>query len=231
MIKHFNLNITEKKSNRINKNTYLNLKSIDENEESTKKQIQRIEYNYDLNMKYFSSLDYDKFSKKLLSFVKKHNFIEVNDLSLYKGISGIYIMVLDEYKQVYIGQSESGIAERIRKHWSTKKSSNRLIFGQVFNSVLSIDSFGALDTTRIFVKTINNPFAIENKYVSEFDCKYLLNRTSGSIGNIDTYTNDKSSALVAVSGNAIKRDFSKFINEDELFKCCYDYEIAMLKNE
>lgn len=52
-------------------------------------------------------------------------------------------MVLDEYRQVYIGAtSESaGTAERIRQHWSGQKQFDRLLAGSVETSVLSIDSF------------------------------------------------------------------------------------------
>ncbi len=60
------------------------------------------------------------------------------------------MLVLDEYKQVYIGQS-TDIKSRILHHRSKKKPFDRLIFGSVENSILSIDSFGALDTTRIYI--------------------------------------------------------------------------------
>ena len=50
----------------------------------------------------------------------------------------------------YIGQS-SDVKRRIMHHWSKHKEFDRLIHGRVDNSVLSIDSFGALDTTQIFV--------------------------------------------------------------------------------
>ena len=208
MIKHFNLNIVEKESNKINKNSYLDLRYKDRDDKFIEEQRKRIEYNYDLNMKYFNSLDYEKFDKYLNKFVKKNKFVEVKDLSMYKKVSGIYILVLDNYKQVYIGLSESGITERIRTHWSMRKSSDRLIFGQAFNSILSIDSFGALDTTRIFVKCDVDTYYSENKYVEEFDSKYLLNRTIGGIGSVYTYTGDKLTALTAISGNSKRRDFS-----------------------
>ena len=231
MLKHFNVNITEKETNNINKNTYLDLKYENQTEDFIEEQRKRIEYNYDLNMKYFNSLEFDKFNKYLETFIKKKKFIEVTDLSKYKGISGVYIMVLDKYKQVYIGISESGIEERIRIHWNTKKKSDRLIFGQAFNSVLSIDSFGALDTTRIFVKTDDDLYYCENKYVDEFEEMYLLNRTIGGIGSPYTYTIDKLTALVAVAGNSKRRDFSKFIDEKELHEKCDGYDIMMYESK
>ena len=52
---------------------------------------------------------------------------------------------------MYIGISND-IKKRILTHWGSKKDFDRLLFGKKENSVLSIDSFGALDTTRIFYK-------------------------------------------------------------------------------
>lgn len=231
MIKHFNVNIVEKETNKLNKTSYLDLKYKDRSDDFIKEQRKRIEYNYDLNMKYFDSLDFHKFNKYLDKFVQKKKFIEIKDLSKYKGIAGIYMLVLDNYKQVYIGISESGIEKRIRTHWSTKKSSDKLIFGQAFNSILSIDSFGALDTTRIFVKTDVNLYYCENKYVNEFDSKYLLNRTIGGIGSIYTYSDDKLRALTAVAGNSKRRNFSKFINEKELYEKCNSYDTMMYESK
>lgn len=138
--------------------------------------------NFDLNMKYFKSLDYNDFDKKLNSFVKKNRFIEVNNLDDLE-VSGIYILVLDKYKQVYIGTSDN-IRKRILNHWSRRKEFDRLIFGSIESSILSIDSFGALDTTRIFYKKVNSFFDIfssEEKYIKKFDNKYLLNRVAGGI--------------------------------------------------
>lgn len=142
--------------------------------------------NFDLNMKYFKSLDYNDFDKTLQSFVKKNKFIEVNNLNNLE-VRGIYLLVLDKYKQVYIGISNN-IKKRILSHWSRKKEFDRLIFGGVENSILSIDSFGALDTTRIFYKKINSFSDIntsEERCVNKFNKKYLLNRISGGINAED----------------------------------------------
>lgn len=145
--------------------------------------------NFDLNMSYFSKLNYEKFNKSLNSFLKKNKkFKEIFDLNQCKEESGIYILVLDEYKQVYIGVSEN-IKNRILQHWSAKKEFDRLIWGKIENSILSIDSFGALDTTRIFVMFENSydAYLNEEKMVREFNQKYLLNRTAGGINNIETH--------------------------------------------
>ena len=80
--------------------------------------------NYDLNMSYFSRLDFDEFNKFLLKFVKKHRLIEIDDLGILSGKAGVYMLVLDKYKQAYIGISDSanGIKGRILQHWSRKKN-------------------------------------------------------------------------------------------------------------
>lgn len=220
MIKHFNLDIMEKESNNISSETYLNLKFKNRDDEFIEEQTKRIKYNYELNMKYFDSLDKDRFNKYLSNFMNENNFEEVFDLKKYRMVPGIYVLVLDKYKQVYIGLSERGITERIKQHWNAKKDPERLIFGRAFNSVLSIDSFGALDTTRIFIKTKGNLYAVENKIVDEFDDKYLLNRTIGGIGSSYTYTTNEAEALVAITANSKRRDFSPFIDEKELYLNC-----------
>ena len=141
-------------------------------------------YNFDLNMKFFDKLDSDVFNKKLDKLVKKYNLVEIKDLDSLNA-SGVYIMVLDEYKQVYIGISQD-IKKRIIKHWSTKKEFDRLIFGSKDKSVLSIDSFGALDTTRIFVKEVKGIQSLdkmEEKIVDSFDKDYSLNRIRGGLNS------------------------------------------------
>ena len=230
MINHFNLGVKEKDTNNINKVTYLDLKYKNSDEEFIEEQRKRIEYNYDLNMKYFDSLDKEEFNDYLNKYVKKNKFIEVDDLNKYKGKSGIYIMVLDKYKQVYIGLTDRGIKERIQDHWNTRKESDRLIWGFAFNSRLSIDSFGALDTTRIFVKTNVKLYCSENRLVDEFDDKYLLNRTSGGIGSVDTYTGDRISASLAAQANRRNRDFSPFIDEKEFYEKCNSLDTSMYEN-
>lgn len=142
--------------------------------------------NFDLNMKFFSSLDYDNFNGYLLKFVKNNKFKEVDDLKILSDKSGIYILVLDKYKQVYIGISQSmgGIKKRIMNHWSRKKEFAHLLNGNVDTSILSIDSFGALDTTRIFYKEVKwyeNLDEYEGKIVESFKPEYRLNRVAGGL--------------------------------------------------
>ena len=95
-------------------------------------------------------------------------------------------MALDKYKQVYIGisVSEQGIKGRILKHWRKQKEFDRLIYGRIENSIISIDSFGALDTTRIYYKEIPKGVDLddyERKLVDAFKPEYRLNRVAGCI--------------------------------------------------
>ena len=73
MIKHFNLDIIEKSSNKINIENYLNLKFKNQDKDFIKEQTKRIKYNYELNMKYFNSLDYNEFNQYINTFMKKIN--------------------------------------------------------------------------------------------------------------------------------------------------------------
>lgn len=139
--------------------------------------------NFDLNMQFFSSLDKSDFQNNLSRFQKKNRFKEIFDLKEVSGVEGIYILVLDEYKQIYIGKSND-IKKRILDHWRKRKEFDRLIYGFAESSILSIDSFGALDTTRIFYKTVSrreNIDKIEERLVDDFDKKYLLNRVAGGL--------------------------------------------------
>lgn len=163
--------------------------------------------NFKLNMDYFNHLDKNKFNKILYKFLKKYKFIECDDLNEVKEVSGIYILVLDEYKQVYIGKAEN-IKRRIMSHWSSKKNFTRLLFGNKENSKISIDSFGALDTTRIFYKNesyYSDLDKIEKKLVDEFDDAYLLNRTGGGFNSSEYLSFNK----ILVSANKKTRDFIK----------------------
>lgn len=147
------------------------------------KHIENCLYNYDLNIEYFRSLLKQEFNKELMEFVSKTKFFkEITDLVPLSGVSGYYIMVLDEYAQAYIGKSND-IKIRIQKHWSKQKEFDRLIFGGKENSILSIDSFRAYDTTRIFVYPTNELEEQEDNFINLFNKKYLLNRTRG--GTLD----------------------------------------------
>ena len=143
--------------------------------------IKRALFNFDLNMKFFSCLDSNEFNHTLQKFLQQHpQFVEVKDLNEYRYKTGYYILVLDKYKQIYIGTTNN-ICGRIREHWTKTKQFDRLIFGSIFTSRLSIDSFRPLDTTRIFVYTTNKTFENEDKFISYFPDKFILNRTKGGM--------------------------------------------------
>ena len=137
--------------------------------------------NFDLNMHFFSSLSHDDFNEELNTFLNENNnFIKVHDLKEYENTKGYYLMILDKYSQVYIGTTDN-IKKRIQQHWSTQKSFDRLLFpiGAVDKSVLSIDCFRALDTTRIFVYKTNYTYSLENKFITKFSPKFISNRMGG----------------------------------------------------
>nr|MBR4279423.1 hypothetical protein [Clostridia bacterium] len=139
--------------------------------------------NFDLNMRFFASLSHDEFQASLDSFLLKNKgFVEVSDLTEYTGVSGYYVMVLDKYSQVYIGTTDD-IRKRIQQHWSRRKYFDRLLFPMyaVNESILSIDSFRALDTTRIYVRVTKRTYVSENKYIKQFPQQYVTNRVGGGI--------------------------------------------------
>lgn len=162
--------------------------------------------NFDLNMQFFSSLDTEKFNKHLMSFVKRNRFKEIDDLQTVSQIEGVYILVLDKYNQVYIGVS-SDIKRRILSHWSRKKEFDHLICGRVEESIISIDSFGALDTTRIFYKPCSwwEKDKVEEKYVANFKSIYRLNRVAGGLNAEE----DRTLRNLMLEANIQKRNLDK----------------------
>ncbi len=91
-----------------------------------------------------------------------------------------------------------------------------MIFGDLFTSIISIDCFGALDTTRIFYIKSNSMYKLEQKIVKALEGTFLIDRTAGDIGSVDTYTGDAQSALIAVIAGRKKRNFIPFVTLTEL---------------
>ena len=138
--------------------------------------------NFDINMDKYASLDASEFEKQLNAVLTTHpKMVEVTNLNDWDGVSALYIMVLDSFKQVYVGiaGSSRGLKKRIRQHWSDSKQFDRLIHGTIQDSKISIDSFRALDTTRIFAIRAVNPVKIENTVLELIPSKYVLNRIAG----------------------------------------------------
>lgn len=141
--------------------------------------------NYDLNIKFFNLLDYEDFNNAIALFLKKYKkFQKVENLKMYDGISGYYMMVLDEYKQVYIGKSDN-IKRRIQQHWSSTKPFDRVLFPMyaVTTSCFSIDFFRPLDTTRIFVWERALSDEVEKNLIADFPKRYCTNRIGGDISS------------------------------------------------
>ena len=139
--------------------------------------------NFDLNMAYFSTLDKTTFDAALTAFLSKYKrFVEVSNLNDFAGTEGFYIMVLDEYKQVYIGKSQD-VKKRILKHWSTTKPFDRTLFPMYDwkGSIFSIDFFQALDTTRIYVWKKKVSDGIEADLISNFPSQFCANRIGGDV--------------------------------------------------
>lgn len=137
-------------------------------------------------MQYFSLIDADDFNEALNEYLKAHRqFKTVTNLADYADVEGYYIMVLDQYKQVYIGKSND-IKRRIQQHWSKTKPFDRTLCPMyaVQTSVFSIDFFRAMDTTRIFAWNRKLSFSIEAQLIEEFPKKYLLNRVGGDATNV-----------------------------------------------
>lgn len=134
--------------------------------------------NFDLNMAFFSKLDRKKFNDEVERFVKKTKFNFINDLTDYC-CSGYYVMVLDDYCQLYIGTANN-IKDRIRQHWNGGKMRlDRLVCGCISNSKLSIDSFRSLDTTRILAYRTIETYSSEDRYIGYFSDDFVCNRASG----------------------------------------------------
>ena len=145
-----------------------------------------------MNLKFYTELDSEEFNKnldKVLKLKKNNGLKKVTDLKEYIGKKGIYIMVLDKYKQIYIGQSKRDVVERIINHWKRKVEFENLLIGKVNESKLSIDTFGMLDTTRIYIEDIdplyyNNSEKIDKReeyLINSIPEQYLINKVGGGL--------------------------------------------------
>lgn len=146
--------------------------------------------NYDLTMKFINNLDKNEFIDTIDKLVKKYNMIEINNLNECQNKTGIYMAILDEFKQLYIGQTTRDLKDRILNHWKIKPKFDKILFGSTNKSVIAYDSYGALDTTRIFVIYETNKIKIdkiEADLLKEIPKEYQTNRIGGGI-HLDTST-------------------------------------------
>lgn len=165
------------------KNAYVDEEGSAYNEEWCKEYRELCLKNYDLNMQYFALLDKSEFEESLVSFLQQYKgFKSVTDLSEYAGVEGYYLMVLDEYKQVYIGKTDD-IKRRITQHWSKTKPFDRTLLPMYAydKSCFSIDFFRALDTTRIYVWKKKMSNGVEAELIRNYPSRFCTNRIGGDI--------------------------------------------------
>ncbi|GAB2516325.1 hypothetical protein [Paramicrobacterium agarici] len=142
-------------------------------------QRERALENFDLNMAFFASIERSAFDDAVKHFIANNQRLKpVENLRKWDSKPGVYILVLDKYKQIYIGQAWN-IRKRVKQHWNGTKQFDRLLWGSVEESVLSIDAFRALDTTRIFAAGSTRASDLEAKLEAEFPRDFALNRIWG----------------------------------------------------
>ena len=122
----------------------------------------------------FKGLTNDGLEEQIQILKKYKNLSQVNDLNIFRGKSGIYIMVLDSYNVCYIGQAID-ITQRIMRHWSRSD----------YFTGTGIDLFKAHDTTRIYVIECAEKDLDKSEYeiLKKIDKKYVLNVLTG--GSLD----------------------------------------------
>ena len=143
--------------------------------------------NYDLNMYYMKEVLYRPRFYQFLDyhFSYKSEFEEVYDLREYDR-PGLYVMVLEEYNQIYVGITGKSIKKRIQAHWNKDKDLlNQVLGGDFYGSKISIDSYRVYDTTRIFVyrpSLIQNKddiWKMEEELIETYPSEYMCNRLCG----------------------------------------------------
>lgn len=199
-VNHFNAKIYERIDGmKLTRENYINYDKVwdnkleeslgtisvgDEFEQWKEKKIKDAYLNFDMHIERFKQLSRDEFNKELSKLVTMYNFVELFDLNEVKDVVGCYIIVLDEYKQLYIGSTSKCIKRRVLSHWTNREAISRLVFGSVEKSILSVDSFRAYDTTKIFYLVTDENWNEEESMVSDALVKFCLNRTAGGENDI-----------------------------------------------
>jgi hypothetical protein len=81
---------------------------MDEKTTAKIKKFKRIAaQNYDLNMDYYSKLNHDEYLNALDLVISKYELREIDDLDEVKGISGDYLLCLDDFHQFYFSRWKS----------------------------------------------------------------------------------------------------------------------------
>ncbi|WP_251212217.1 hypothetical protein [Adlercreutzia murintestinalis] len=140
--------------------------------------------NYDLSMAYFRQLSPEAFDAAIEHVRASFPQLEaVEDLRTLEGVQGVYLMVLDKHRQAYVGKAcgKHGIKHRIVRHWRNAVPFDRLLSGEPEESILPIDAFRMLDTTRIFACAADEVRAgeLERALVDAMPLAFSLNRTKG----------------------------------------------------
>jgi len=181
---HFGIIFAEEKTQKyMTKENFVN-RNLERNNYLTDFAKKEALKNYDLNINFFNSLNNNEFNDALKEVLNTYAFIDVKDLNAIKGKKGIYILVLDEYKQIYIGQTIRDLRERIIRHFKIEIPFQRVPF--IKKDTLPIDAFKPLDTTRIFVMFINDQKTMdefESNLIKKCPNKFLLNKTIGGKAN------------------------------------------------
>lgn len=136
--------------------------------------------NFDRSMAYFASLSRTGFERAVEGLRGAFPELEeVEDLAGWDGVTGAYVLVLGEYRQLYVGQAASprGIRQRIVVHWQKKVAFDRLLSGEEDRSIMCVDSFRALDTTRILAAACERPGSLERRMQQAVPAPFCANRT------------------------------------------------------
>lgn len=135
--------------------------------------------NYDLCVRSFCQTDPAEFEQSLNDLIAiDHRLTPVTDLHEWEGTRGVYVLVFDDYRQFYIGESVN-IRRRVKQHWTKRTNFDRLLWGSWDQSILSVDSFRALDNTRVFAAKTRGNYTLEEKLERKADRSLCLNRIQG----------------------------------------------------
>lgn len=176
----FDTNITPK---HMTKENFVN-KELEINKYLTEYAKNEALKNYNLNINYFTNLSQKDFNQAVKNLLKIYDFIQIYDLNTLKNKKGIYILILDKYKQLYIGQSSRDLKQRILRHFKITIPYQKVPI--IKPDTLPIDSFKPLDITRIYALYVPQQITIdeiESKLIKQCPNNYILNKIIGGKPN------------------------------------------------
>jgi hypothetical protein len=78
--------------------------------------------NFDLNLAFFAQIPQQDFDDALPEMLGKNKRLRpITNLRSLDGDEGVYVLVLDDYRQAYIGQA-TDMRRRIKAHWTGTKT-------------------------------------------------------------------------------------------------------------